>query len=76
MSTLPSHKDEVTQVAWLRDGTPVSGDNASNLRWWSATGNLLGQEKGTGCGVYHLAPSPVDNAFVVAQLCDPVEIWR
>ena len=76
VSTLPSHEDEVMQVAWLRDGTLVSGDNASTLRWWSATGTLLGQEKATGCGVYHLAASPVDNALVVAQLCDPVEIWR
>jgi WD40 repeat protein len=76
LSTLSGHEDEVNQVAWLRDGTLVSGDNGSILRWWSATGTLLSQEKGAGCGVYHLAPSPADSSIAVAQLCDPVEIWR
>ena len=75
LATLPEHAKEVTQVAWLRDGTLVSGDKDSILRWWSASGTLLGQEKAAGCGVWHLAPSPTDLRVAVTLYCGTAELW-
>jgi WD40 repeat protein len=76
VATLSGHSKEVQQVAWLAADLLVSGDNDGLLRWWSAAGTPLGQGDSSGCGVVHLALSPVELAITVAQYCTAPEIWR